>query len=118
MLPTMLASSAKILPVPEERVLVREDNTTIDLGNGHLLTFYDTPGHARHHFSIHDAGARGIFTGDTVGIRYVPELTGWDFTCMFPSTSPSEFDLAATRIVRPQPPISQSLRFQTVIRVL
>ncbi|MGZ4105932.1 MAG: MBL fold metallo-hydrolase [Tumebacillaceae bacterium] len=85
----------QILPVPEERVLIREDGETIDLGQGHLLTFYDTPGHARHHFSIHDAGSNGIFTGDTVGIRYVPELTGWDFICMFPSSSPSEFDLAA-----------------------
>jgi glyoxylase-like metal-dependent hydrolase (beta-lactamase superfamily II) len=85
----------KILPVPQERVLIREDCETIDLGGGHLLTFYDTPGHARHHFSVYDAGSKGIFTGDTVGIRYVPELTGWDFISMFPSTSPSEFDLAA-----------------------
>ncbi|PWK07467.1 MBL fold metallo-hydrolase [Tumebacillus permanentifrigoris] len=80
-----------ILPVPEDRVLVREDGETIDLG-GRVLTFYDTPGHARHHFSIQDSGSNGIFTGDTVSIRYVPELTGWDFTCLFPSTSPSEFD--------------------------
>lgn len=80
-----------ILPVPEERVLVREDGETIELGD-RVLTFYDTPGHARHHFSIQDSGSNGIFTGDTVSIRYVPELTGWDFTCLFPSTSPSEFD--------------------------
>lgn len=85
----------KILPVPEERVLVREDGEEIDLGNGHLLTFYDTPGHARHHFSIHDHGSNGIFTGDTVGIKYVPELTGWDFDVIYPSSSPSEFDLQA-----------------------
>jgi glyoxylase-like metal-dependent hydrolase (beta-lactamase superfamily II) len=85
----------KILPVPAERVLVREDGETIDLGAGHLLTFYDTPGHARHHFTIHDAGAVGLFTGDTVGIRYVPELTGWEYNAIYPSTSPSEFDLQA-----------------------
>lgn len=82
----------QIVPVPEERLLIRDEGDLIDLGNGHLLTFYDTPGHARHHFSIHDAGSRGIFTGDTVGVRYVPELTGWDFIPIFPSTSPTEFD--------------------------
>ncbi|MBL0386576.1 MBL fold metallo-hydrolase [Tumebacillus sp. ITR2] len=80
-----------ILPVPEERVLALADGETLDLG-GRTLTFYDTPGHARHHCSIHDSGSEGIFTGDTVSIRYVPELTGWDFACLFPSTSPSEFD--------------------------
>jgi len=85
----------QILPVPEERVLIREDGETLDLGEGHFLTFYDTPGHARHHFSIHDRGAEGIFTGDTVGLRHVPELTGWDFTVILPSTSPSEFDCKA-----------------------
>ncbi|HEU4962340.1 MAG TPA: MBL fold metallo-hydrolase, partial [Bacilli bacterium] len=82
----------QIVPVPEERLLIRDEGDQLDLGGGHLLTFYDTPGHARHHFSIHDAGSRGIFTGDTVGVRYVPELTGWDFIPIFPSTSPTEFD--------------------------
>lgn len=84
----------QILPVPEERVVIAEDGDTVDLG-GRMLTFYDSPGHARHHIAIHDSGSNGIFTGDTVSIRYVPELTGWDFTCLFPSTSPSEFDRAA-----------------------
>ncbi|KEO82124.1 MBL fold metallo-hydrolase [Tumebacillus flagellatus] len=84
----------KILPVAEERVRAMEDGEALDLG-GRTLTFYDSPGHARHHCSIHDSGSQGIFTGDTVSIRYVPELTGWDFTCLFPSTSPSEFDREA-----------------------
>ncbi|WP_227874258.1 MBL fold metallo-hydrolase [Tumebacillus algifaecis] len=88
-LPTLYG---EILPVPAERVLIREDGEQVDLGNGHLLTFYDTPGHAKHHFSIHDPAARGIFSGDTVGVRYAPELTGWDFTCIYPSTSPTDFD--------------------------
>lgn len=95
----------EILPVPEERVLIRQDGETLDLGNGHFLTFYDTPGHARHHFSVHDAGAEGIFTGDTVGLRHAPELTGWDFAAIFPSTSPSEFDAQAvlTSIAKLEP---------------
>ncbi|MFC4768144.1 MBL fold metallo-hydrolase [Effusibacillus consociatus] len=85
----------QILPVPEDRVLIREDGETIDLGAGRVLTFYDTPGHARHHFSIHDPVSEGIFSGDTVGIRYVKQYTGWDFEPIYPSTSPSEFDREA-----------------------
>jgi glyoxylase-like metal-dependent hydrolase (beta-lactamase superfamily II) len=85
----------EILPVPEERVRIMNEGDTLDLGNGHFLTFYDTPGHARHHFSIHDAGAKGIFTGDTIGLHYIKALTGWDFEVIYPSTSPSEFDCQA-----------------------
>lgn len=82
----------EILPVPEERVLIRDEGDTLDLGGGRILSFYDTPGHARHHFSIHDPVSEGIFTGDTIGVRYVKQLTGLDFETIFPSTSPSEFD--------------------------
>jgi glyoxylase-like metal-dependent hydrolase (beta-lactamase superfamily II) len=82
----------EILPVPEERVLVREDGDTLTLGNGRVLTFYDTPGHAKHHFSILDSVSQGLFTGDTVGNRYVKEYTGLDFEFIFPATSPSDFD--------------------------
>ncbi len=82
----------EMLPVPADRLLIRDEGEQLDLGTGHLLTFYDTPGHAKHHFSIHDPAARGIFSGDTVGVRYVQQLTGWDFTCIFPSTSPTDFD--------------------------
>lgn len=82
----------EILPVPEERVLIRDEGDTLDLGGGRVLSFYDTPGHARHHFSIHDPVSEGIFTGDTIGIRYAKQLTGLDVEPIFPSTSPSEFD--------------------------
>jgi glyoxylase-like metal-dependent hydrolase (beta-lactamase superfamily II) len=85
----------QIDPVPEERILIRDEEETLDLGKGRTLTFYDTPGHARHHFSIYDSVTRGIFTGDTVGVRYGPEFTGADFEIIFPSTSPSEFDKQA-----------------------
>lgn len=82
----------QVSPVPEERILIRDEGETVDLGGGRVLTFYDTPGHARHHFSIYDPVSEGIFTGDTIGIRYVKQFTGWDFEPIFPSTSPSEFD--------------------------
>src|SRR3546814_12079415 len=38
-------------------------------GDGSLL-FIDSPGHARHHFSVWDAVSRGFFTGDTFGLSY------------------------------------------------
>lgn len=85
----------QILPVPEDRILIRDEGDTLDLGAGRVLQFYDTPGHARHHFSIYDPVSDGIFTGDTVGVRYVKQLTGLDFETIFPSTSPSEFDRTA-----------------------
>jgi glyoxylase-like metal-dependent hydrolase (beta-lactamase superfamily II) len=85
----------QIDPVPEERILTRDEEETLDLGKGRTLTFYDTPGHARHHFSIYDSVSKGVFTGDTVGVRYGPEFTGYDSEIIFPSTSPSEFDKLA-----------------------
>lgn len=86
----------EVLPVPEDRVWIRREKETVDLGGGRVLTFYDTPGHARHHFSIYDSGSGGVFSGDTLGVRYVKELTGADCELIFPVTSPPEFDLAAT----------------------
>jgi glyoxylase-like metal-dependent hydrolase (beta-lactamase superfamily II) len=85
----------QILPVPEERILIRNDEETLSLGGDRLLTFYDSPGHARHHFSIWDPVSQGIFSGDALGIRYVPELTGLDFEIIYPSSSPTEFDREA-----------------------
>ena len=81
-----------LLPVPSDRVVVQEDGSVLELGNGRNLTFYDTPGHAKHHMCVFDNVTRGIFSGDTVGIRYWPQRTGWDFFFGFPTTSPSDFD--------------------------
>jgi len=80
-----------ILPIPEDRVLIRRHGEQLRLPD-RTLTFYDTPGHARHHFSIHDPARAAIFAGDAVGIRYVTEFTGWDFEFVLPSTSPTDFD--------------------------
>ena len=81
----------QILPVPERQVLIREDGDTLDLGD-RVVTFYDTPGHARHHFSMHDPALSAVFSGDALGVRYVAEFTGWPFEFVLPSTSPSDFD--------------------------
>lgn len=81
----------EVLPVPEERVQIKGHGETLDLGD-RVLTFYDTPGHAKHHFSIHDSRSGAVFTGDTAGVRFHPELTGLNADYILPSTSPSDFD--------------------------
>jgi glyoxylase-like metal-dependent hydrolase (beta-lactamase superfamily II) len=82
----------QILPVPADRVIVMNDGDTLTLGANRKLTFIDTPGHAKHHFSIFDSLTQSMFTGDTLGIRYIPVFTGWDFEFVLPSTSPTDFD--------------------------
>ena len=77
-----------IYPIPEDRLIVKQDAETLQLGS-RTLTFYDTPGHAKHHFSIHDSLSNGIFTGDTIGIYY-QDVREFDF--FLPSTSPNQFD--------------------------
>jgi glyoxylase-like metal-dependent hydrolase (beta-lactamase superfamily II) len=79
-----------LLPVPEERVVVAPDGYTVDLG-GRVLTFFDTPGHARHHYVVWDEYSRGLFTGDTFGVSY-PELNTGTRRFMFPPTTPIQFD--------------------------
>lgn len=83
-----------IVPVPEEKLLVKGEGDELKIGPECTLEFLDTPGHAKHHFSIYDPGSNGIFTGDTVGIRYDQLIhDGIDF--FLPSTSPNHFDPSA-----------------------
>lgn len=85
----------EILPVSGERIQTPADGEAIDLGGGRTLVFYHTPGHARHHFVVHDPVSRGVFSGDALGVRFqaLSILAGSDFTLL--STPPSEFDPAA-----------------------
>ena len=55
------------------------------------MEFLDTPGHANHHFSIYDPISNGMFTGDTVGVRY-EQLIPDGVHLFLPSTSPNQFD--------------------------
>lgn len=80
-----------ILPVPEDRLMIKEDGDIIKIDEERTLTFYDTPGHAKHHFSIHDSLSNGIFTGDTIGVYY-PQLIEHGMELYLPSTSPNQFD--------------------------
>ncbi len=80
-----------ILPVAADRLIVKEDGETIQIAENRTLTFYDTPGHAKHHFSIHDSLSNGIFTGDTIGVYY-PQTLEKGLELILPSTSPNQFD--------------------------
>lgn len=80
-----------ILPVPEDRLIVKEDGEVLQIDENRTFTFYDTPGHAKHHFSIHDSLSNGIFTGDTIGVYY-PQVKDKGLELILPSTSPNQFD--------------------------
>nr|WP_255648112.1 MBL fold metallo-hydrolase [Pseudalkalibacillus hwajinpoensis] len=77
-----------ILPIPEDRLMILKDYDELKIGQNRTLTFIDTPGHAKHHFSIHDSKTNGMFVGDTVGVYY-PQL---ETELYLPSTSPNQFD--------------------------
>ena len=49
-----------ILPIEEERVHIVQHGDTLQIAEDRILTFYDTPGHAKHHISIHDSLTNGI----------------------------------------------------------
>lgn len=79
-----------IVPAPAERVIEADDGHVIDF-HGRALSFIDTPGHARHHFCIHDAASNSLFTGDTFGISYREfDVDGHPF--IFPTTTPVQFE--------------------------
>jgi glyoxylase-like metal-dependent hydrolase (beta-lactamase superfamily II) len=80
----------ELLPVPEDRVIVAGDGFILDL-NGRPLLFRDTPGHARHHYSIFDEATKGFFTGDAFGLVY-RELNCAAGAFVFPTTTPVQFD--------------------------
>jgi len=80
----------ELVPIPRERLIEAADGSSVSLA-GRTLRFIDTPGHAKHHFCVHDEQARAIFTGDTFGISY-RELDQDGRQFIFPSTTPSQFD--------------------------
>jgi glyoxylase-like metal-dependent hydrolase (beta-lactamase superfamily II) len=86
----------ELVPVPAERVITTTDGMIIEL-NGRPLTFFDTPGHARHHHCIWDEASRGWFTGDTFGIVY-PELHTPQGPYILPATAPIQFDQEALHV--------------------
>lgn len=80
-----------VLPVAADRILEKKEGDELKLSTHRTLKFFDTPGHAKHHLSIYDPLSNGIFTGDTVGIRY-EQLAKEDIDLFLPTTSPNQFD--------------------------
>ena len=88
--PAVAAMYGEILAVPEARVIAPADGDSLPLGSGDLV-FIDSPGHARHHFSVWDAASQGFFTGDTFGLSY----REFDDACgpwIMPTTTPVQFE--------------------------
>ena len=84
----------EIVPVPAARVIEMNDGDSLDF-NGRRLEFIDTPGHARHHFCIHDLASNSLFTGDTFGISYREfdvEVGNTRSPFIFPTTTPVQFE--------------------------
>ncbi|PLT34376.1 MBL fold metallo-hydrolase [Bacillus sp. V5-8f] len=80
-----------IIPIPRERIIIKEDRETLSISETSTLTFFDTPGHANHHLSILDHVSNGMFSGDTVGIYY-RELDQDNIELFLPTTSPNQFN--------------------------
>lgn len=85
-----------LIPVDQNRVIEAPDNFQIDF-NGRVLTFLDTPGHAKHHFCVYDGGSNSIFSGDTFGLSYRPFDTKHGEVLHFVTTTPVHFDPEAMR---------------------
>jgi glyoxylase-like metal-dependent hydrolase (beta-lactamase superfamily II) len=80
----------EIVPIPAERVLVAEEGDVLKLGSREFA-FLHTPGHALHHYAMHDRGANAVFTGDTFGLSYREfDVRGREW--IMPTTTPTQFD--------------------------
>ena len=90
----MRKTYGRIVPVPEERVLVAEvepeRDFALQLGQ-RRLELIDVQGHARHHYAIWDAQSCGWFSGDTFGSSY-RELDQDGRAYIMPTTTPVQFD--------------------------
>lgn len=88
-------SYGTLIPVPKERTREMADGSCVVLGN-RTLSFMDTPGHARHHFCVHDSLTNGYFSGDTFGLSY-REFDTDKGAFLFPTTTPIQFDPEALK---------------------
>lgn len=76
----------EIVAVDTSRVIIADDGFELDFC-GRQLQFLDTPGHARHHFSVLDRQFGNVFAGDTMGISY-RAFDSDRGPFLFPTTSP------------------------------
>jgi len=83
----------EIVPIEPSRLVAAGDAERIAFG-ARTLELIHTPGHAAHHYCIHDSAAHAIFSGDTFGVSY-RELDTARGAFIFPTTTPVQFDPAA-----------------------
>lgn len=81
-----------IIPIAKERMMIAENGMELAIDDNRTLVFYDSPGHAYHHFVVYDPVSKGLFSGDAIGISFpwLKETFGVDFYT--PSSSPTQFD--------------------------
>jgi glyoxylase-like metal-dependent hydrolase (beta-lactamase superfamily II) len=80
----------RLTPVPADRVVEAQDRGHLVVGDRELVLLH-TPGHAAHHLSVEDPAGRGMFTGDSAGIRFA-RLLPWGVDLVLPTTTPPRFD--------------------------
>jgi len=80
----------ELVPIPAGRLVEAPDGHGVELA-GRRLTCLDTPGHARHHISIHDERSGAFFPGDTFGLSY-RELDSARGAFILPTTTPVQFE--------------------------
>lgn len=80
----------EILPIKEERIIQMMDGDRLDF-NGRTFNFFETRGHAKHHFCIYDQQSNGVFTGDSFGLSYRKLDINQD-VFIFPTTTPIQFE--------------------------
>ena len=80
-----------ILPVPEERVRIMNNNEPLELGGGRVLRFLDTPGHAFHHLVMVDSQSNGVFSGDAAGMYFKELHDQEEVSFCMPVTAPTQF---------------------------
>ena len=98
----------EIVAVAAERVVSPGDGEVLLLGD-RPLQFFDTPGHANHHFCLWDERTGSWFSGDVFGIRY-PEFAATQNApdYLITTTTPVQFDpeklIASVRLLAANSP--------------
>lgn len=86
----MQQSYGRLRPVAADRVVEAPDGHVVALA-GRMLHCLETPGHARHHLTVHDVRNNVCFTGDVFGLSY-RELDTTAGPFVLPTTTPVQFD--------------------------
>ena len=79
-----------IVPIDAGRIIEAGDEDSFSFGGREVRALH-TEGHARHHYCLHDADSRGVFTGDSFGISY-RELDTEKGEFIFPTSTPPHFE--------------------------